>query len=1082
MLHLLPGGQLAGAAVFEDHFVAGFADALDVDEGDAVVKLGFVELGDDGGGVAIGGFAVFATGPAGHVFEFGDELGAEICDVRRNGDVLGDGDAVGDDFFVVDLLGFALLLGGQGLGVEVAVDAGGEIGGVVVGGVGGVAEFAKDVVEDGLAVCVPVAGLDEEDAPAEGAEDFGLEKVALHGVFVGVEAGGVDEDAELEGVVAGLADGEVADEVGLADVAGDLVADFFEGVGQGGDDGVWGVRNFGGVAGELEAAEDAGSGLEAALADGLGVLEVAAKAVGAVVVGVGDGGVADAADDDHVVLGAREDDVEALFAAVLVDGAEVHEHAPRRVGAVTDAQDDDVALVALDVFEVLDEEADELVVFFAFVLGLEAFVEGVVFAGQGHEGAFDGGLLGLGEGDDADGLADVFAEHGAHELGDVGGFGFVAAFVVDAGADAMEADAAREDVGQVARGFFGLAGDDGGAVGLGHAAVGDGEEFALVEAGVGEADEGFAAAAVVPAEHGGGELVGGHGEKGVGLEFDEGIGVELVFAGCGGEEGGGGQLHFVTNDDHLAGAEDGGDGFFDGDLAGFVEDDDVEEAGIERQGIGDADGAHEPDGFEVVDDAAGVAAGHLTDGAVAHGLVELAFEGFAAGGVGFLELFLLVLQLGGGGGGDLQVAAEFVDDVGEDAEGVEVQELAMDAAQAGQVAVDLFHGKGGDGAVAAGGIGEGAVGDGGLEGSGLKGQLEEGVAEFATERVEFAKDGGDIGHLVYVGIDGGEGVGCFVEGHVAPAQETAEDAAEFADLWIEGEEWSDEVLAAAEFAKEAVGCGVGKGVAEFADLLCEVRKVVAVAALADGFAVIFQGLFCGLLCDEVFEDLGPAWLHGMGAEVVAGVEHFAQPPPGGFEEAQEALALASLIECDLGFVRWEFFAPVGGLLRGLGNRGDVGFFGAEIGVEGAAVVAVGVEEFKGLVAGVIAQAVGELAEGCEVRSAGDVEGEVGDEGADGGEELFGAGEAIGDDVDGVAIAKVVGLDDGEGMLGEGAVTDGLEGGEDAADGGFVGLPVLVEGKGFGDGGVEIGLVVGEGFAGLVVCAKVGARPPAEHPR
>ena len=68
---------------------------------------------------------------------------------------------------------------------------------------------------------------------------------------------------------------------------------------------------------------------------------------------------------------------------------------PASSSAVPDAEDDDVALVALDVLEVLDEEAVEA------VLG-EEVVEVRALAARGLELVADAARLRLGEGDDAE--------------------------------------------------------------------------------------------------------------------------------------------------------------------------------------------------------------------------------------------------------------------------------------------------------------------------------------------------------------------------------------------------------------------------------------------------------------------------------------------------------------------------------------------------------------------------------------------------------------------------------------------------------------------------------------------------------
>ena len=70
--------------------------------------------------------------------------------------------------------------------------------------------------------------------------------------------------------------------------------------------------------------------------------------------------------------------------------------------AITNAENDDVALVPLDVLEVLDEQTDELAVLFTFALGFDEAAKFPVVAGQLLERLFDFALLGFGKGDDAD--------------------------------------------------------------------------------------------------------------------------------------------------------------------------------------------------------------------------------------------------------------------------------------------------------------------------------------------------------------------------------------------------------------------------------------------------------------------------------------------------------------------------------------------------------------------------------------------------------------------------------------------------------------------------------------------------------
>ena len=68
------------------------------------------------------------------------------------------------------------------------------------------------------------------------------------------------------------------------------------------------------------------------------------------------------ADDFHAAPGPGDGDVEPPLASLAGEGAKVHVQLAVCVGSVSDAEDDDVALIALDGFEVLDEEAVQSVV------------------------------------------------------------------------------------------------------------------------------------------------------------------------------------------------------------------------------------------------------------------------------------------------------------------------------------------------------------------------------------------------------------------------------------------------------------------------------------------------------------------------------------------------------------------------------------------------------------------------------------------------------------------------------------------------------------------------------------------------
>ena len=63
-----------------------------------------------------------------------------------------------------------------------------------------------------------------------------------------------------------------------------------------------------------------------------------------------------AREDDHLAPRAGDRDVEAAMAAFVVERRNLRGDAPGRVGADRAGEDDDLAFVALHVFEVLDED------------------------------------------------------------------------------------------------------------------------------------------------------------------------------------------------------------------------------------------------------------------------------------------------------------------------------------------------------------------------------------------------------------------------------------------------------------------------------------------------------------------------------------------------------------------------------------------------------------------------------------------------------------------------------------------------------------------------------------------------------
>ncbi len=94
-------------------------------------------------------------------------------------------------------------------------------------------------------------------------------------------------------------------------------------------------------------------------------------------------------------------------------------------------------------------------------------------------------------------------------------------------------------------------------------------------------------------------------------------------------------------------AIDGWNRLFQRNLAGLVEDDDIEQTRIERQRVRDAERAHEPDRFQILNDLAGFVRGQVADGFVAHRLSELVLQVAPPGSIGFLEHLLFLTELRG---------------------------------------------------------------------------------------------------------------------------------------------------------------------------------------------------------------------------------------------------------------------------------------------------------------------------------------------------------------------------------------------------------------------------------------------------
>jgi hypothetical protein len=261
---------------------------------------------------------------------------------------------------------------------------------------------------------------------------------------------------------------------------------------------------------------------------------------------------AQTAEDDDFVFGAGDGDVEPALAAFAVERAKVHGDAAGFIDAVTDGEEDHVALVALDAFKAFDEDG------FAFDgrCVAEMRFNVVMFAALFIEEVFDEVLLRLAEGDDAEAAFFAGGAKALHEFGDKCarflGVGASDALVVARLGQMNEANAAEFSVRRW-----------------------EGEQIVVVIMTIAEGDEAFVAAAVMPLET---FVAQALGEEFVEDAFevfllDDGFFVS-GFAGV--EEISGRKLFGIADDDELGAASDGADGIPNGDLRSFVEDDEVE--------------------------------------------------------------------------------------------------------------------------------------------------------------------------------------------------------------------------------------------------------------------------------------------------------------------------------------------------------------------------------------------------------------------------------------------------------------------------------------------------------------------------
>ena len=173
----------------------------------------------------------------------------------------------------------------------------------------------------------------------------------------------------------------------------------------------------------------------------------------------------------------------------------------------------------------------------------------------------------------------------------------------------MEADRPPEQLFSAPLGLGRLGDEDRPAVRGRKAFFGDRQQPAVVEGPVGETDQRFAAAAVVPAEHGRRQVLGGVVEEAVAgqvvLHHLAGLPRSAVplprrrFAGP--RRNRSAEAASRRRPRSPAGAEDRGHRLFQRDLAGLVENDHVEIGRVHGERVGDAQGAHQPDRLQVLD-------------------------------------------------------------------------------------------------------------------------------------------------------------------------------------------------------------------------------------------------------------------------------------------------------------------------------------------------------------------------------------------------------------------------------------------------------------------------------------------------
>ena len=388
-----------------------------------------------------------------------------------------------------------------------------------------------------VAVIPPLRRPDPNDIPAKIAQDLFADFVSITGGCGAVVGGPIAFDAgEVSAGSIGVDNAEVHAEAGDTDLRNDIPATLLQAF----SDGLF--------EGGFKAADGTSVGGGQRNSSAISVIEKGFQ--------MDDTDVADTIDaeffgfeggiDDEFATCAGDSHIEPSVSAFAVEWPEVECHRPGLIGSEGDGEQHHIAFVALDIFEVLDD-------CWFNALFAEIPFDCRLFPACLIQQVFDQGLLGEIEGDDAQCGALIFGEQesGQHALGDIG-HNCVGFFPVGTTFAAIE-----EAIREILQGDSAVLSDGGGK----------GDQLVVVVVPVGEGDEGFVAAAVVPVQ-----LQCGQARCASFVEdtfeilfvilklFVLGVGIVATEEICGWK------LFGVTDDYGLAAACDGTDGIPGGDL------------------------------------------------------------------------------------------------------------------------------------------------------------------------------------------------------------------------------------------------------------------------------------------------------------------------------------------------------------------------------------------------------------------------------------------------------------------------------------------------------------------------------------